>query len=231
MSQRKLIVCNPAIFFENNAPAVYPWLLEKLGRGDEARALQAKYEEGKAVGPSMLPEMAELFKGVESIDLICRQYCWEFGRREVFEIFRRFNERGHRCMLVTSLPKEICTEFADLTRMICVDGMFVASRVLGNSKYEPILLNRESRKEMALGLIEIILEPQSHPAFAVNYHDVLVVGNSLTDIPLGRAVQEKCGRFVAFHPKDTDIMKVADHTYGDVCTLEKAFQLERLFVN
>lgn len=40
MSDRKLIVCNPGIFFEDTAPAVYPWLLDKLGRGDEARALQ-----------------------------------------------------------------------------------------------------------------------------------------------------------------------------------------------
>lgn len=183
--------------------------------------------------------MAELFKGVESIDMECRQYAWEYGRREVFELFRRFNGRGHRCMLVTSLPEELCEEFANITSMISVPyHMFVASQVLtcpqaliGDDSLKKLhLVDRNSRKEIGLAVIEILLEHQCKHQFH-GWEDVLVVGNSLTDIPLGKAVQEKGGRFIAFHPKDTDIMKVADRTYGDTCTLERAFRYERLLVN
>jgi hypothetical protein len=239
MSERKLIVCNPAIFFEDNAPAVYPWILDKLGRGEEAQVLQKKYDSIKVNGPGLLSLLAELFKGINQIDMECRQYCWEYGRREVFELFRRFNDRGHRCMPVTSLPEELCEEFANITSMISVPRhMFVASQVLtcpqaliGNTEPKKVnLVDRNSRKEIALGLIEIMLEHHYKHQFR-GWEDVLVIGQSLTDIPLGKAVQEKGGRFVAFHPKDTDIMKVVDHTYGDVCTLERAFQLERLLIN
>lgn len=237
MSKRKLIVCNPGIFFEDNAPAVYPWLLDKLGRGEKARAIQAKYESIKADGPGPLPEMAELFKGINEIDMECRQYCWEYGRREVVGLFRRLNECGHRCMLVTSLPQEICTEFADLTRMISVPHRtFVSSQVLtchqaliseGVSPKKAHLVDRESRKDIAIELIGIMLERLYSHQFH-GWEDMLVIGQSLTDIPLGKAVQEKGGQFVAFHPKDEEILYAAERAYGIGMSLEEFFRKQGL---
>ncbi|MBI2120330.1 MAG: hypothetical protein HYT94_01760 [Parcubacteria group bacterium] len=228
MSNRKLIVCNPGIFFEDNAPAAYPWLLDKLGRGDEARAIQTKYEAGKIAGPLLLPEMAALFGGVRRSDLqrVCRKYCFQYARRETFQMFEYLHAYGHCCMLVTSLPEEICAELSDLVRAGLRFEMIVASQVItGGTKV--CLRERETRKDFVVLLIEkIVLPHENYPV--ADWEDVLVVGNSLTDIPLGKAVREKGGRFIAFHPKDTEIKNAVQAWYGDTCSLKVTFMDEGL---
>jgi hypothetical protein len=234
MPEQKLIVCNPAIFFEDNAPSAYPWLLDKLGRGDEARVIQEKYEAEKSAGPLLLQEMAELFKGVNQIDMECKQYCWEYGRREVFKLFQRFNNHGHRCMLVTSLPQELSEAFSNITSMISVPHhMFVSSQVLtcpqaliGNPAPKKVhLVDRESKKEKTLALIDIMLEHYYQHQFR-GWNDVLVVGQSLTDIPLGKAAREKGGRFVVFNPKNSN--NFGANVIHSRVTLEETFIYERL---
>lgn len=225
MPERKLIVCNIAVFFEDKAPAAYPWLLDKLGRGDEARTIQAKYEAEKSTGPLLLPEMAKLFEGisVRQLEIVCRQYCWEYGRIEVVGVFRRLRERGHRCMLETSLPEEMCTEFSNLTFMPMSHGIFAASNVITTDVFEIHIADREDRKETVLGWVELELKHGN----LQGWDDVIVIGQSLTDIPLGKAVQEKGGRFIAFKPQDGDIMKAATQSYKD-WHLTRMFEKEGL---
>lgn len=230
MSKPTLIFLNPSILFVDDALAVYPRILNELGRGTEARALQEKYEAGKLAGPLLLPEMIKLFLGKSEWDIhkACWQYCFEFLRREVSKIFFTLQSSSHQCVFVTSLPREICD---NIWKISCgqLHGMrVISSRVC--PEHDVTAFDRGSRAKEALNWIEYELDPCRDSLFR-SWEDVLVIGNSLTDIPLGKAIQEKGGRFVAFHPKDIDIMKVVDHTYGDTCTLERAFQLERLFTN
>ncbi len=221
MSERKLIVCNLGIFFEDNAPTAYPWLLDKLGRGEEARALQEKYEAGKADGPLLL------FEGVsvEQLEIVCHQYCWEYGRREVVGVFQRLRERGHLCMLETSLPEEMCTEFSNLTLMPMTPGIFAASNVITSDVFKIHIADSEDRKETVLGWIEC--------GDAVScWEDVIVIGNSLNHIPLGKAIQEKGGRFIAFIPKDDETRKAVAQAYYPVSFVDgfltSVFELEGL---
>jgi hypothetical protein len=223
MPKQKLIVCNPGIFFEDRAPAVYPWILNKLSPdlGTKAYELQAKYETIKADGPGLLPEMAELFKGIKNINGVCRQYCWEHGRREAYEVFQKCK---YPYILVTSLPLEICSEFLDILHA-GESIAAVSSNVIergGASPKKLFLVDRESRKNMAL----VFIDDMIRSAFLTSYKNVIVIGKSLTDVPLGKAVQEKGGRFVAFRSSDGDPMVMGTYIYGG--TLERLFSCEGL---
>lgn len=117
--------------------------------------------------------------------------------------------------------------------------MFVTSQVLTcpqvligyDSPKKLHLVDRNSRKEIGLAVIEILLEHQCKHQFH-GWEDVLVVGNSLTDIPLGRAVQEKGGRFIAFIPKEQETRKAAAQTYYPVSFIDgfltSVFEIEGL---
>jgi phosphoserine phosphatase len=224
MPQQKLIVYNIGIFFEDTAPAVYPWILDKLGRGGESLAIQAKYESRKAAGPGLLPEMARLFEGVnqKKVKVFCRQYCLMFSRREAFEVLQRLNEREYWSMFVTSLPSNLVEEFSVLMLEHC---LFVASYIFSKP---PGLQDRETRKDLMMEFLENRIDKRCIPPVAYrNWEDVLIIGQSLTDIPLGKAVQEKGGRFIAFKPKDGEIKKAVDQYYQDFF-LTRMFETEGL---
>ncbi len=230
MLKPKLIFGSPGIFFEDNAPAVYPVILDKLGRGEKARAIQEKYEEGKISGSLLLPEMIKLFLGIcqYRIHQACRQYCFEFMRRGegLPELFLTLQGSSHECVFVTSLPKEICINLWDIACGQSRGVRCISSKVSEDSEDSLIALDRESRTKEALGWAEYKLDPSRNSLFR-NWEDVLVVGNSLTDIPLGKVVQEKGGRFIAFHG-DVEVVNAANPTYGVACTLEEAFRWEGL---
>ncbi|OGF30489.1 hypothetical protein A2300_02160 [Candidatus Falkowbacteria bacterium RIFOXYB2_FULL_35_7] len=172
---------------------------EFLGKEKEVAKLHAEYEKRKNKGPWGLEQLAELFKNYKKTYLlqIASGYIDVRLAKNVKQVISKLKQRKIIVGAISSNPQFILEVLA---KKLNLD--FVAGNIL------------QYKHNIATGKLKRKVDRYVKPEVLKNYmkkykvsgKDVVVVGDSITDIPMG----EIAGLFIAFNPKNGELEKEAD---------------------
>lgn len=203
MKKPKIIIFGVGgILLENGCNPMFD-ILRLLGKEQEARVIQEEYERRKEVGPWGLAQYAELFRGMEKERLaaLAVEYLSEHLRPQFQDVILELKRRGYVVGVMSAHPDFVVDAFEGIYNLDFAQGTvfeFENNVATGNLTRE---FNRYDKGDATQALAK---------TFAVTPNDIVVVANSITQVP----IIERVGGYVAFNQKK-DLGKKFDYEIPD----------------
>jgi phosphoserine phosphatase len=207
---KKLIVFSADGVLLNNKMSSFKEILMILGRGDEAEAIDKEYQQRKQSGPWGLEQLAQLYQGFSEDKLreTAMKYCQENLAEGAKECVDDLKEKGYTVgalspnpqFILDSLAQNLSLDFAEGTELEFKDSIATGK-----------IQKRVDRYIKA----EILQNKREH--YGLEKEDVIVVGDSITDIPMA----ELAGIFIGFSPKDDIVKEKATKVVANFSQLRK----------
>lgn len=185
-------------------------ILVILGKEREVLAIDKEYQKRKHQGPWGLEQLAELYKGFSEKELrvTADRYIQRTLRRQAKGCLVILKKRGYIVGSLSSNPQflmDVLTEILSLDFSQGTQLEFKDGRATGKIQKK---VDRYGKAELLKEKIKI---------YGLEKHNVIVVGDSITDLPMG----ELAGTFVAFRPKDDIVKEKADSIIKTLYALVK----------
>ena len=192
---KKLIVLSADGVLLNNKMSSFKEILMILGKGDEAEEIDKEYQQRKQGGPWGLEQLAQLYQGLSEDKLkeTAMKYCQENLAEGAKECVNELKEKGYIVGALSSNPQFILDSLAQNLSLDFAEGTELEFK-------EGIATGKIQKKVDRYIKAEILQNKREH--YGLETEDVIVVGDSITDIPMA----ELAGIFIGFSPKD-DIVK------------------------
>jgi len=185
-------------------------IIQYLGKEKEIKALHTEYMKRKSQGPWGLKELAKLLVGVKQDYLlqVAKGYVQARLQPGVDKLLTHFRQKKYIVGAISSNPDFVVQTVKDLLELDFAAGTeleYQNGTATGNLKKE---VNR-------FGKADILLEKMK--AYGATSKDVIVIGDSLTDIPMSK----HAGTFIAFNPLANELsgvteLQIKSHDLSDI---------------
>lgn len=165
-------------------------ILVILGKEKEVQWIDAEYQKRKHLGPWGLEQLANLYDGFnyEFLKTKALEYCRDNLMSGAEELIKHLKKNKYIVGAISSNPQFIMDALADLLNMD-----FSVGTKLG---YQDNLATGKIDRKVDRYIKPRILAARQRE-WHINRENVVVVGDSLTDVPIG----ELAGCFIAFNAK------------------------------
>lgn len=172
----------------NNKLGGFVEILFLLGKEKEAQAIFDEYQERKGAGPWGLEQLTELYRGFfeEELFKIAKRYCWENLMPGAQDLMAEIRKKNTISGVISSNPQFLLYA---LRSCLMLDFACGTCLEFQNGKATGKMTRRVDRNVKA----EILQAKMQELGLAKE--EVIVVGDSLTDIPMA----ENAGQFFAFN--------------------------------
>lgn len=195
---KKLLVFDADGVLFNNTLGGFKEILALLGKKEEMKKIDEEYQRRKFAGPWGLKQLAKLYRGFseEKLKNIAQEYCQFNLMRGTKELVREIKNRGYFAGALSSNPQFLMNTLKELLGLDFSQGTVLEFK-------DELATGRISRKVDRYEKAEILKKEMKN--FALEKERVIVIGNSLTDIPMA----QEAGKFIAFNVKE-EARKEAD---------------------
>lgn len=188
---KKLIVFDgDGVLFDNKSGG-FKEILALLGKEEEVKKIDEEYQRRKFAGPWGLEQLAMLYSGFseEKLKEIAQEYCQLNLMKGAKEVVEEIKNNGYYVgslssnpqFLMESLREILSLDFSQGTALEFENGMATGRIFQKIDRYGKAKILKEQIK-----------------GFGLSREQVIVVGNSLTDIPMAQGA----GKFIAFNAEE-----------------------------
>jgi len=195
---KKLIVFSVDKVLIDNEMGAFKDVLVLLGKGKEVQKIDEEYQKRKHFGPWGLEELAKLYKGFskEKLRKVAFEYCLKNLMQGTKETIAKLRKKNYGVRALSSNPQFIMETLADILSLDFSHGTKLEFK-------DNIATGRISKQVNRYTKAEILKERMGQ--LNLQRKDVIIVGNSLTDLPMA----EIAGFLVAFDAEE-EVKRKAD---------------------
>jgi len=207
---KKLIVLSADGVLLDNKMSSFKEILMILGKGSEAEEIDKEYQQRKQGSPWGLEQLAQLYQGLSEDKLkeTAMKYCQENLAEGAKECVNELKEKGYIVGALSSNPQFILDSLAQNLSLDFAEGTELEFK-------EGIATGKIQKRVDRYIKAEILQNKREH--YGLETEDVIVVGDSITDIPMA----ELAGIFIGFSPKDGIVKEKATKVVENFPQLRK----------
>lgn len=195
----KMVVCDVDGVLLDNDLGGFKDILVLLGKSEEVKKIDEKYQRRKHLGPWGLEQLAELYKGFpeKHLNELAFDYCEKNLMKGAKEFIDELKKRKFLVGALSSNPQFIMNALKKILSLKFSNG--------GELEFKDGITTGKIVKKMDRYLkAETLIEKMN--SFDLIKENVAVIGDSITDLPMA----EKAGCFIAFNTNKKEIIEKAN---------------------
>ena len=202
MKKKMLVFDVDGVLLDNQLGGIKD-ILVFLGRKEEVMALDEEYHRRKHVGPWGLEQVTELYRGVSQDRLreLALIYCCDSLMEGAEDIVKEAKSRDYVVGALSSNPQFLM----DALRQLLVLDFAKGSELEFKNEVATGRITKKVDRYVKAELLKAKFKE-----YGISKGQVVVIGDSLTDIPMA----EEAGKFIAFNAKE-EAKKSADVVIGE----------------